>query len=98
LGALGTIDSTTTRYLLKLQMKEHLFKTHKIVDEEDLSFSNSTESICRQLAGILTVPGSDVENCWADQKKEVLKSFNNHRNNVIKSIGLIFQGKNAWWL
>ena len=95
-GALSMIDPRTTRLLLQVQTKENLFKGHKFVDQDDLHFSNAQESICRQLARLLQVPEHEVENWWSDQKKDVLKAFHNHRNNVIKSIGKSFQGMNVY--
>jgi hypothetical protein len=92
-GALTTLNHKTTRFLLKQQTKENLFKNNKFVDEEDLSFSNDPHSVCRQLAGIVRVPSQEVENWWYDQKKDVLIDFHNHRNNVIKAVNKAFKGK-----
>jgi hypothetical protein len=92
-GALTTLNRKTTRFLLKQQTKENLFKNNKFVDEEDLRFSNNPHCVFRQLVGIVRVPSQEVENWWYDQKKDVLVDFHNHRNNVIKAVNKAFKGK-----
>lgn len=92
-GSLTTIDTKTTRMLMKSQMKDTLFKHNKFVDDEDLSFSNDPNSICRQLAGVAGIPDYEVESWWGSQKKGVLYDFYNHRNNVIKAVNKTFQCK-----
>lgn len=92
-ASLGMVTQDTTRFLLKQETKEKLFKNHKFVDDEDLNFSNDPGSICRQLASKLKIPPVQIELWWNDQRKGVLGDFHNHRNNVIKAIHKAFQGK-----
>ena len=91
-GQLNELDKSSTVALLKLRTKDLLFQINKFIDENDLSFSNDPNSICRQLAAMLNIKEERVEQWWSDQRKDVLKSFYIHRNNVIKSIGQNFKG------
>ena len=92
LGPINELDQSSTNALLKLRTRDHLFQINKFVEVNDLCFSNDPTSICRQLATKLNIQELQVEQWWAEQKKQVLKSFHIHRNNVIKSIGQNFQG------
>ena len=91
-GTLNVLDKSSTVALLKLRTKDLLFQINKFIDKNDLSFSNDSTSICRQLATKLNIPEQKVEQWWSDQRKEVLKSFYILRNNVIKSVGKNFKG------
>ena len=91
-GQITVLTTKSTRALLKIETKDLLFQMNKFVEDNDLSFSNDPNSICRQLAAKLNIPQNQVEYWWSDQKKDVLKSFHCHRNNVIKSMGIKFKG------
>ena len=91
-GQITILTTKSTRALLKIETKDLLFQMNKFVEDNDLSFSNDPNSICRQLAAKLNIPQNQVEYWWSDQKKDVLKSFHCHRNNVIKSMGIKFKG------
>ena len=86
MGKLNDLAQSSTRSLLKIQTKDYLFQINKFVDDNDLNFSNASNSICRQLAGLLNIPDTEIEQWWLAQRKGVLTSFHSHRNNVIKSI------------
>ena len=91
-GQLGDIDDDTTRNLLNHKTKNHLFQINNFLDDDDLSFSNHPQYICRQLAGWLRIEVNYVDEWWSKQRKDVLKLFQSHRNNVIKAMGKHFKG------
>ena len=79
---------------LDAAVKDFIFPSVKFANKDvDLKFSNQQHSICRVLAEKLQIPDDEVEDWWDCQATRVHNQLKAHRNNTIKGIKKIFQGK-----
>ena len=90
---LSTLSESTTDFLITDHVKKKLFRTSKFLSDANLCFSNDSESICRKLATTCGIQAYRLEEWWESKRRIVSFVFNNHRNNVIKSIKKAFFGK-----
>ena len=78
-------------------IREVVFTKTKFANlDVDLKFSNVPNSICRTMATRLKIADNDVEDWWESKRKHVHEQLKKHRNNTIKGIKKLFQGKMVW--
>ena len=82
-------------FVLDAIIKEEVYARTKFPDKNALSFSNNEDSICQFMAKKLKIPDNEVELWWRDTKKHVHQALTKLRNNSIKGIKKLFQGKKA---
>jgi hypothetical protein len=87
---LSTLSESTTDFMITDHIKKKLFRTSKFLSDANLCFSNDSESICQKLAKTCGIQAYRLEEWWESKRRLVLFVFNNHRNNVIKSIKKAF--------
>ena len=75
-------------------IKDHIFPVKKISKiDNDLKFSNKPTSICQIFAEKLSIPMDELEDWWDCQSRPVNNKFKGYRNNTIKGIKKLYQGK-----
>ncbi len=85
---------TSTAFMHDKCVKEHVFPKQKFVSlHGDLDFSNNPQSICRTMTAALDIAEEEVEGWWETSKLSVHKAMKMNRNNVIKTMRNIVQGK-----
>ena len=83
-------------FVLDTVIREDIFAGQKFADfDVDLKFSNNPESICRRMARKLAVEDDEVEDWWDCTRGHVHSCLKKHRNNTIKGIKKLFQGKTS---
>jgi hypothetical protein len=81
-------------FVLDTVIRDEVFTGQKFADfDVDLKFSNNPESICRRMAQKLAVEDDEVEDWWDCTRSHVHSCLKKHRNNIIKGIKKLFQGK-----
>lgn len=77
-------------------IKTKIFPMLKFAEfNHDLAFSNQPDSICRIVAAKLSIDEDEVEDWWDCQRRHVYKQLKSHRNNTIKGIKKLYQGKTS---
>ena len=92
-GQRNTVARSADKFAIQKCVKEYVFPKQKFVTDGDLDFSNNEMSICRCMAAALDVDNRNIENWWETARKTVKESIYRHRNNTIKKIKTVFQGK-----
>jgi hypothetical protein len=92
-GQCNTVARSADKFAIQKCVKEYVFPKQKFVTDGDLDFSNNEMSICRCMAAALDVDNRNIENWWETARKTVKESIYRHRNNTIKKIKTVFQGK-----
>ena len=92
-GQRNTVARSADKFAIQKCVKEYVFPKQKFVTDGDLDFSNNEMSICRCMAAVLDVDNRNIENWWETARKTVKESIYRHRNNTIKKIKTVFQGK-----
>ena len=81
-------------FVLDTVIRDEIFTGQKFADfNVELKFSNNPESICRRMAQKLAIEDNEVEDWWECTRSHVHSCLKKHRNNTIKGIKKLFQGK-----
>ena len=92
-GQRNTVARSADKFAIQKCVKEYVFPKQKFVTDGNLDFSNNEMSICRCMAAALDVDNCNIVNWWETARKTVKESIYRHRNNTIKKIKTVFQGK-----
>jgi hypothetical protein len=84
-------------WMLDNLIKDEVFSRQKFAAlDRDLMFSNQPNSICQFMAKKLEIKDDEVEQWWESTRKHVHTLVSKLRNNTIKGIKKLFQGKMTW--